>query len=160
MCVTGRVNPKDHFMILRNCWHFWCLGFWINFFLKKGQSLQTARTLLFCSCLLHSEDDGVFLGCGETVGEICVIRVGETPLLNSHLAKLNSGAEHPGSHFNPYRGHILGVGLFLILFFVGSAVFQFPLFAPRRRGHGGIVQWQAVARVKIPNVLLYKTGIV
>lgn len=128
------VSPKDHFMILRNCWHFWSLGFCMNFCLKKGQSLQTARTFLFCSSFYCVERfDGGFLGYEETIVEIYIIKMGEITSLNSHLAKWNSSAKHPGPHYNPYRDHILGVGSFLVFFSFGFAVFknQFPLFLPQ-----------------------------
>lgn len=59
--------------------------------------------------------------------------MGEITSLNSHLAKWNSSAKHPGPHYNPYRDHILGVGSFLVFFSFGFAVFknQFPLFLPQ-----------------------------
>lgn len=129
---------------------------WV-FFLKRV-SADSKSLVILQLCFLHSEVDGGFLGYGEIIVEIHVIKMGEITLLTSHLAKWNYGAKHPGPHFNPYRDHILGLGPFLILFFVSFAVFKnkFCLFAARCRGHGWIVQWQAVARVESPKVLFYK----
>lgn len=73
-------------------------------------------------------------------------------------AKWNPGAKNRGPNFNPYRDRILVVEIFLIFFCVSSAVFRKPVssLSPKmqRVWVEYTLQWQAVARVNIPNLLL------